>query len=217
MTQIRMKDVAAAAGCTTMTVSLALRNSPQVSRKTRDRISRLAKKMGYRPDPFVSALITGRNKPRQVEADVLAVLTKFNVPLGRSKNISFFYAELWEGLKERSTELGFRLEEFSVYSDPIDGPRLTNILKTRGIRGIILFPGGGLDRSYPALDWNHFVTVAAAFHASRVPVHRIASDHSLAMEIALSEIERRGYQRPGLAMTAELDPLIRYAMSGRFF
>lgn len=212
-----MKDVAAAAGCSTMTVSLALRNSPKVSAATRRRVLKLARKLGYEPSPFVSALMAWRRKPRQTESDVLAVLTKFDIPLLRWVHDNPFHSELWGGLEERAAELGFRLEEFPVYGKQApDGRKLTRILTTRGIRGVFLFPGGGLDRGYPELDWRHFAVIAAGFHARHMFVHRVASDYSHAMEIALSEIERLGYRRPGLAMTSYLDPLIRYVMSAYF-
>ena len=68
--QIRMVDIAKAAGCSTMTVSLALRGSHEVSEQTRERITKLAKKMRYRPNPYVSALIAQRkhgSQHREVE------------------------------------------------------------------------------------------------------------------------------------------------------
>lgn len=214
---VRMQDIASAAGCSTMTVSMALRNSPRISSETRMRIANLAEKMGYRPNPLVSALIVRRSKPKQSEADTLAVLTKFDIPLKRWRRNDGFYVEVWKGVEQRAAELGFRIEEFPVSgNDVLDGRRLTRILTTRGIRGLILFPGGGLDRVYPELDWPQFSLVAIGFHGPELPVHRISSNYSHALEIALAELTRRGYRRPGLAMTSCLDPLIRYSISGRF-
>lgn len=214
---IRMKDLAKAAGCSVMTVSLALRGSPRVSAAKRQQIRSLARRLGYRPHPLVSALIVRRRKPDQTGLDTLAVLTKFDTPVVGSGNLSVFHSDLWAGLNERSRDLGFHLEEFHVWGPAVpSGKDLTRRLGARGIRGVILFPSGEQERAYPALDWRRFSIVAAGFHARDVPVHRAASDHSRAMEIALAELEKRGYRRPGLAMSRELDPHIRYAMSGRF-
>ncbi|MDQ8195333.1 LacI family DNA-binding transcriptional regulator [Coraliomargarita sp. SDUM461004] len=213
-----MKEIAEVADCSIMTVSLALRNSPKLSPQTRDRIQKIAKDLGYHPNPMVSALMTNRRQSQQTDSDVIAVLTKFDTPVQKTKNLDIFYKDLWRGLDERAKELGFRLEEFPVYfKRQAKGEELTRILKARGIRAIILLPGGGMERDFPNLEWQHFCTVAAAFHSKRTQVHRIASDHAQAMDTALAQIEALGYRRPGLAMTAFLDPSIRYAMSGRFF
>jgi LacI family transcriptional regulator len=52
-----IREIAAAAGVSAMTVSLALRGSREVSAATRKRIRALAESMGYRPNPMVSALM----------------------------------------------------------------------------------------------------------------------------------------------------------------
>lgn len=213
-----MKDVAEAVGCSTMTVSLALRNNRQVSEEMRERIVAQARKMGYRPNPFVSSLVAWRRKPGHTDADILVVLTKFGKgqKIWKSDPKNYFYTRLWNGLSERSAELGFRLEEVPVEGTEEEGKRLTRIFLTRGIKGIILFPSGSLEQEYPPLNWRHFVPVAAAFHAPGLAVHRVASDHAMAMEIALHQVEAAGYRHPGLAMTSTMDSRIRHAMSGRF-
>ena len=55
-----IKDIAAAAGCSGATVSMALRHHPRIPHGTRARIESLAARMGYRPDPMLSSLIAYR-------------------------------------------------------------------------------------------------------------------------------------------------------------
>jgi len=45
-----IRDLAAASGYSRSTVSAALRNNPQIALKTRNKIQKLAQKMGYRVD-----------------------------------------------------------------------------------------------------------------------------------------------------------------------
>ena len=52
--KVSLKDIAAAAGLSTMAVSYALRNSDQVSEATKKKVARIAKKLGYRPDPEIA-------------------------------------------------------------------------------------------------------------------------------------------------------------------
>ena len=47
---VSLGDIATAAGVSRMTVSFALRNRPEVSEKTRSKITRIARKLGYVPD-----------------------------------------------------------------------------------------------------------------------------------------------------------------------
>src|SRR5260221_6236539 len=54
---VTLRSLAAEAGVSPMTVSLALRNSREVSAATRKKIERLATARGYRPDPHVTKLM----------------------------------------------------------------------------------------------------------------------------------------------------------------
>lgn len=211
-----MADIAQAVGCSTMTVSLALRESPRVSAEKRQTIREMAEKMGYRPNPLVSALMMSRRKPTR-ERETLALFSKFDDRIESWQDYHPFYTDLYEGIAERADELGFRVEEFATHLPGApSGDRLTMILRTRGIRGIILFPGGGLDRDYPECRWEHFATVAASFHARQMRVHRTATDYALGMNACLEELVRRGYRRIGFAVSRVLDPEVSYAESGRY-
>ncbi|CDO08970.1 LacI family transcriptional regulator [Mycolicibacterium cosmeticum] len=55
---VRMQDVAARAGVTAATVSLALSGSTRISAATRERVTRIAEEMGYRPHVGAQALRT---------------------------------------------------------------------------------------------------------------------------------------------------------------
>ena len=59
-----MQDVAQAAGVARSTVSLALRGDRSIPPATRDRILAVAKRMGYRANPLVSALMSALHARR---------------------------------------------------------------------------------------------------------------------------------------------------------
>ncbi|MCX7914765.1 MAG: LacI family DNA-binding transcriptional regulator [Verrucomicrobiae bacterium] len=54
MKSVTLEQVARAAGVHRTTVSRALRNHPGIPPATRDRIVKIAKQLGYRPNPLVS-------------------------------------------------------------------------------------------------------------------------------------------------------------------
>src|SRR5450759_811497 len=59
---VRLKDIAALAGVSVMTVSKSLRDAPDVSDATRARIRLLADQMGYVPDSSAQGLRTRTTK-----------------------------------------------------------------------------------------------------------------------------------------------------------
>jgi LacI family repressor for deo operon, udp, cdd, tsx, nupC, and nupG len=69
---VRLKEVAAAAGVSMMTVSKALRNAPDVANATRDRIQSLAQRMGYVPDAVARGL---RNRKSRLLGLVIPATT----------------------------------------------------------------------------------------------------------------------------------------------
>ena len=59
-----MEDVARAVGYSRATVSLALRGDASIPEKTRQRIAKVAEKLGYRTNPLVSALMSLQRQRR---------------------------------------------------------------------------------------------------------------------------------------------------------
>ena len=55
--KLSMRDIAKEAGVSVSAVSLALRNSPKVSKKRRDEITKIAERMGYVKDGRISELM----------------------------------------------------------------------------------------------------------------------------------------------------------------
>ena len=54
--RVTQLDVAREAGVHRSTVSLAFRNHPSIPAETRERVMRVAKKLGYTIDPMLAAL-----------------------------------------------------------------------------------------------------------------------------------------------------------------
>ncbi len=210
-----LKDLATLAGCSVNTVSRALRGDPRLSEGTRTRVQDLAKRHGYRPNPLVSAFMAHR---RQAPArQVIAVVTKFGYPFFSRRDV-VYCNEILAGMEAKADELGFQLEEFPTLGpDALSGKRLTQILRARGIRGVIFLASGDFDDDFPELEWAHFAIVAQGFHSKSRRMHRVAPDHLQGLEVCLEHAAARGCRRIGLALTGSLDPRLRYAVSGRFF
>jgi DNA-binding LacI/PurR family transcriptional regulator len=91
---VRLKDIAAQAGVSMMTVSKALRDAPDVSAATKERIKKLSDALGYVPDSSAQGL---RNKATRFFGLILPT------------NTSPVFARLVCALEERTYELGYDL------------------------------------------------------------------------------------------------------------
>ncbi|HHV61665.1 MAG TPA: LacI family transcriptional regulator [Firmicutes bacterium] len=58
--KVTVYDVARAAGVSPATVSLALKDSPQISKETKERVKATASEMGYVPNFFGRGLVSER-------------------------------------------------------------------------------------------------------------------------------------------------------------
>src|SRR4051812_30070874 len=108
-----MQDVARAAGVHQTTVSLALRNDPRLPEATRARLQEIATRVGYAPDPMLSALNSYRaSKGRAKTAIVIAFIANFRDR--RELAASYPHRLLFEGARARAEVMGYRLEAFYV-------------------------------------------------------------------------------------------------------
>jgi len=200
-----MKDIAELAGVSLMTVSRALKGNPRHASETREKIQKIARDLGYRPHPYVAALMSNVARTRPARATANLAVLHFegdHAPLHR------FYA----GIQERSLELGFQAEPFYFGPGAPAPARLRKILLARGIRGIILLPAA---HGFSSVDFDFSdFAVSALGHTIVDPLlPRVASDIYAGCFSAFDEIFRRGYRRIGLINTEYVNNLARYLYS----
>lgn len=193
-----MAHIAKKLQCDQSTVSLALRNSPRISAATRERIQKAAREMGYRPNPFVSALMRmRRSRSANPWIPVVAWVTHWEKADSWMQVPSF--KAIYRGVEDRLRENGFRLEHFWLDSKRLTPARLSTILWNRRITGVILAPVPN-DRPEANLDWDKFsaVTIGRSVHSP--DLDRIDSAHYDAITVAINNCRKLGYQRIGLAI-----------------
>jgi len=121
------------------TVDRALHGRPGISPKTRKRILKIARQIGYKPNAAARALSTGRN-----------VRIGICVP----KEIAYFYDELWDGIRDEADRYASRGVEFISGDVPELGrgeqSAFKQLLKAELI-GIIVTPGNP-DAMTPLID-----------------------------------------------------------------
>lgn len=202
-----LKDIARSAGVTPMTVSLALRGQPGVSESTRERIQVLAKEMGYQQDPVLAKLMSHLKRTRRKKPSTLAFITNHHKPFGSMQ--ATLDTRSYEGARKRAQELGYELVEFQI-SDKLDGQRLSKILWTRAVDGILVGP---LQRGNSRLDfnWSRFRCVAIGHTLEYPQLHKASNNQSQSLILALSQLHRAGYRRIGILISKDNDERTNHA------
>ena len=211
---VTLKSIAQKAGVSLMTVSRALRKQGNVSPETRAKIEQIAKQLGYRPHPLVSALMSYRRaaKPAQSHSS-LAFITSFPTRDGwKNRKI---YQEFFQGAAESADQHGYRLEEFWLREAGMSAQRLSKILYNRNISGLIIAPLP-VSQGHLRFDWDKFSAVTFSYTLARPLLHRIANHQFRSMRLAMRQLRRMGYGRIGLAMPASLDARIGHQWMGAF-
>lgn len=98
--KIRIKDLANALDISVGTVDRALKNRPEVSAATKEKVLKLAKESGYRPDLLASVLSTKK---------------KLRVAVILPSGVTPFHREVKAGIQEEHAELGENIIELEFF------------------------------------------------------------------------------------------------------
>lgn len=214
---VALQDIADRTGYGRSTISLALRNHPSLPEATRAKIHAAAEALGYRPNPLVAALMSQLRDKRMVRQERIALVCRFGQTMSRRRRTDTFYPVLYDAILQHAEAQGFGIDEFYLGLDPMPDPRLSQILVSRGIHGVLFFPGydrPGLE--YPALDWRHFATVLIGYNTTRENLHQVASDYTYDIDLALARARAAGARRIGFAMTKRVSRSTNHAWAARF-
>lgn len=195
-----MKTIAAQAGVTQATVSMCLANKPRISLATRTRIQAIAERLGYRPNPYVSALMRVRRQGRaNQDRPVLALVNGLDQADGWHTTISLTVRQMREGAIEQATRRGYKAQEFWLHRDGMSADRFGSMLRHRGIQGLLLGPlvAGAPP---PALPWEQFSAVRLGVPLPALTITSVCNDHFFSSLQVARECYRRGYRRPGLLL-----------------
>ena len=193
-----MADVAREAKVHQTTVSLALRNDPRLPAETRARIRALADRLGYRPDPMLSALNfyrASRDSVKTPPSMAFVMRSRAGCP-----PVAFYPVDQFiKGAQRACARMGYRLVVFEVGGTPTEGARLSRILRSRGIGGVIL---ASLDTAIPELkvDWDHFSALCIESQHLGLSLHTVGNNQSGITRLAVRRLCALGYRRIGLAV-----------------
>jgi LacI family transcriptional regulator len=194
-----MSDIARGAGVHVTTVSLALRNHPRIPISRRNKIRQLAIDMGYRPDPLLQALIAHRSRTYlRRNPPTLAYVTNWNSRFGW-KNVTA-HPQFYLGAKARASQLGYNLEHFWLGEPGLHPKRLSQILRTRSVNGLVVASQLPLPNPTSEFEWQYFSAVKIDHVPRQLALHNVTNDHMGIIRLAVKRAVAAGYKRIGLVM-----------------
>jgi LacI family transcriptional regulator len=196
---VSLRDIAEATGISRVAVCYALRNQPGVSEATRERVLRVAEKLGYVPDARIASWMLRIRETKTRELLPLAWLN--SKPEKDAWDTINYLTPYLDGARRRALEFGYRIEEIWAREPGMTMRRISQILAQRGIEGVIL--------SEPArhiqLDWTHMAGISIDGSLLAPGLHRVMADAVFNLLLALKALKRFGYQRIGVCFSEEID------------
>jgi len=214
--RMTLAQIARRAGFSRSTVSYALRNDPKIPSETRERIQAAARALGYRPNPRVAELLAqirrGRRHPVGERLAFVWVHTS-----RREAAESAFLQGVLTGARERAQQSGYALEEFWTDDPGMTDRRLQQVIRARGITGVILSPVMHAETTVTLdWDWSQFAAAVVGNVTWQPELHHAGHHHFVGMQICLRELARHGYRRPAAVIDAETNERAKRAWQGAF-
>lgn len=199
--RVSIRDLARIAGVSRTTVSLALRDSSEISAATRERIRRLAREHDYRSHPAVNALMKQVGSKRRVrDEEIIAFIRSGDTP----EENALGPLEILEGARQEAHRLGFRIEVFWAGKGGCHSERMARVLYQRGIRGVVWGP---MPYPHPPLKfpWQKFIPIACTFSTEVARLPTVLIHHATGMALVLDELTRLGAGRIGVMLDHDMD------------
>ena len=179
---ITLQQIARTAGCSLATVSYALRADARIRPETRALVQEVAKQLGYRPNPRFSALMSHIRRSRPVAAGERIAFVWVHTPRTEWAKDPFLQ-RVFFGAKARAEALGYGLEQFWTAERGITDRRLSQVMKSRGIVGVLLSPVMHEAEVTLALEWSCFAPAVIGSARWNPELHHAGHHHYLAMRM----------------------------------
>ncbi len=185
--KVNIKDIARLAGVSHTTVSRALNNKSRIRQETKEKILAIAKELGYRPNLIARSLVMRRSKTLGL------VITNISNP---------FYTELAQGIEKTAARLGYNIILCSTQSNISIEKQYIEMLRSKGVDGIIFSSAHIEDPNIVALAEERFPIILVnrrTYHPLvKERIDYIGVDNILGGYVAVEHLIRLGHERIGV-------------------
>lgn len=192
-----LRNVAAAAGVSHMTVSRVVNGSQLVSAKTTQRVQAAMKQLGYRPDPALSALAAYRTRGSRahIQSSVLAFL---------DCDATEYSRVVLEGARREAELHGYTIERVELVHDATSQQSWSRRLFHRGVRGLLFGPSDKAWR-FDGWNWPEFAAVSLGALSHEPAMHSVSMDYFEGAMSGFAFLRSRGCKRIALVVDPRLD------------
>jgi LacI family transcriptional regulator len=175
-----MKDIARDLGVSVVTVSKVVRNVPDISEKTRQRVLKRIKELNYTPNAAAQALVTGRSR-------VVALI----VP----DLVHPFFAEVAKGLSAVLRRKAYSLVISSSEEDPALEQKEIEHLLARGVDALIIASVQTSAQGFRRIEERHTPYVLIDRKFDGLAANFIGVDDELVGRLATAHLIEAGCRR----------------------
>ncbi|OGP88518.1 MAG: hypothetical protein A2156_03590 [Deltaproteobacteria bacterium RBG_16_48_10] len=185
--KVTIKDIAKIANVSHTTVSRALNNQSRIRNETKEKILSIAKELNYRPNFIARSLVMKRTKTLGL------VITTIANP---------FYTELAQGIEATARRLGYNIILCSTQSDLGTEKLYVDMLRSKGVDGIIFTSAHMGDPNILELAEEGFPIVLVnrrTYHPMvKEKVDYVGIDNIQGGFLAVEHLIKLGHQRVGI-------------------
>lgn len=192
-----LRDVAALADVSHMTVCRVVNGTRAVAEPTAARVRDALERLSYRPDPALSALAALRNGTGagRERASVLAFL---------DCDADSYSAIVLDGARREAEWHGYRVERVVLAHDAPAQRRTGRQLFHRGVRGLLFGPSNG-PWKFDGWDWAQFAAVSLGALNHTPALHSVSMDYFEGAVSGFRLLRARGCRRIALALSPRMD------------
>jgi len=223
MPTVTIRVIAQHTGFSKSTVASALKGDPGHAKKTVEKVQAAAKKLGYVPNPLVTAGMMRIRDAKHFTTGHTTIGYLSDVPWrsldGGESNVSGENDARdrtgYLGARARAVELGFNLDFIEYAKSKMSSARLRTIIRTRGILGFIIAPH---HRPQVKLDlrWEEFAVVCVGYSVTSPRFDRVGFDHHEAIVDLCSRMKERGHRRIGFVLASDYDARVLHVTRAGF-
>jgi len=183
-----IRDVAKAAGVSVATVSKALNGYPTVNQKTRDKVLRIVREMGFQPNAAARSLVGQRS---------MTIGVLLSTGLAHP-----FFTNVLAGMEEALGSGGYDLLYLAQLSQHSKEYNFIRHCQSRNVEGVVVFGYQHGDLDIAGLIESRIPAVFIDLAVSGPRAGYIASDHAAGIEQAVRYLCGLGHER--IAMIADM-------------
>ena len=201
MNRPTLHNVAREAGVSHMTVSRVLHGTQVVKPETARRVREAVEKLGYRPDPALSALAAYRRKAGGTRhGSQLAFIDCDGTEYSRN---------VFAGVRAEASFLGYGCEVIRLPAATKQQTQLSRMLFHRGVQGLLFGPSEKR-QEFTGWDWTRFAAVSLGALCHRPAMHAVSLNYFHGAVSGCERLRKAGCLRIALA----IDPLLEGRTGG---